>query len=917
MLAPRASSAFVCFRCELQLVRPQFRLLPRHSSTLHAHLSTSARRHDAFDDEATRPQSSRPRPQLSEHPLGRLRKRKGNAPLRATTARLEGGVKTLGDDAEILVLKEVGGDGPSEDSVAPEPEVVPATPQEVVNLAASLQQERNPVSPSEIVQQLDSLRPETAGAPDEPRYVSQTTFVKLSRRLLRGFTGQQLSKYYSITKGVKAKQVGQQVIAGLEKLQSQARRPAERSEWHPGTTQVDHRLPGLDVHRRSQRKAISKHLLVDQILRDLWKLVLLEEIEAPGELELLLKPWQLTLLSSGSGETPLDRIGKYRKAKIEIHWPHNVLRITADKNTAEYAADDIETILQKTERKQINLNPWIPYLDKNCTAGDLVDVISDKSLEAIASLTGAFVQKTGSQLLLIRALNKTACEEAERCLLRLLPIKDRATTTLDATRRDAAKNHIYLLPVTVEKSLLEFQARQLTLGRWSTPVTRTPAPTASSDGVGHGVTSQQTRHDEDLRLVQAQVSEIMKKSARCQIPPKGKRPGEHEWALAPEHRLVAQFGHVLFPLDHVHAGPQPMSAASFVPSLPGLAHILRDDDFEVRHRPGVPALEYTFVAAPEQQNFRKDQNFPSLHVKFRLNERTGQHMFHTLSLGFDERVHDVLLPDKSLDIRFFRHTRLRLREPNFNKMVEGFMLVVLANIQSGEKLSAPNIEIEIPKWTIPGFGQAHTPGTRKVKYLFTGIRFRQNVSATFMDNVVSISTMQSGKLGKKGASMSAFFNAQESPDGDNLENRKPNKNRLEKFVAGCFEIVDKITAAATGDKFESTQPKARHEFSARKIRRQTLFSQNDDSEELNAEQESTPAVQATTNEISVQSAPSPEEKESSTTLSQEFDMEDPYMSGFLIKESPSERHEESGIACPDTQDVTQDQEENRSLKAAA
>jgi hypothetical protein len=44
---------------------------------------------------------------------------------------------------------------------------------------------------------------------------------------------------------------------------------------------------------------VSRQLLVDRILRDAWNLVLLEEIEAPGELELYLKPWQIRLLDVG------------------------------------------------------------------------------------------------------------------------------------------------------------------------------------------------------------------------------------------------------------------------------------------------------------------------------------------------------------------------------------------------------------------------------------------------------------------------------------------------------------------------------------------------------------------------------------------------------------------------------------------
>lgn len=290
MLAPRASSAFVCIRCELKLARPRLPLLLARPPQ--AAFSSASRRRDA-DDTAQIQLPQQPQ-RVSAHPLGRIRKRRGRADLREITARLED-IKTLGEDAEILVLKEAGVE-PSEEKQTPE--IVHSLAHEAPNIIESLRHESRPLTPQDIINQLDSLRPKSPD-PYGPHYVSQSTFVKLSRTVLQGFTGRQLSHYYSVTKGVKDSQVGNEVLDGLKQLQSRTSRPAERSEWHPGTTQIDQRLPGLAVHRKPKRGAISKHLLVDQILRDVWKLVLLEEIEAPGELELSLKPWQLSILSSG------------------------------------------------------------------------------------------------------------------------------------------------------------------------------------------------------------------------------------------------------------------------------------------------------------------------------------------------------------------------------------------------------------------------------------------------------------------------------------------------------------------------------------------------------------------------------------------------------------------------------------------
>jgi hypothetical protein len=908
MLAPRASGAFVCLRCELQRVRPRLPALPRRTAA-HVNFSAAARRWDAFGDTA-QGEPPRPRPRLSEHPLGRLSKRKGKKSHRATTARL-GGVKTLGDDAEILVLEEFDGGPPEEESA--EPEIVSATPQEDINIVESLREESNPVSTKEIVEQIESLRPrhfistppspddaipstepegpavEQANADpgtapeqqhadtDEPHYIGQTAYVKLSRTLLRSFTGSQLSQYYSIKKGVKRTKVSKEVIAGLKELQSQAQRPSERSDWHPGTTQIDLRLPGLDFHR-VQRKPVQKHLLVDQILRDLWKLVLLEEIEAAGELELSLKPWQLTLLTSGSDMTPLDRIGQDRRAKIEVHWPHNVVRITADKNTAEYAADDIEQLLRSVATKTFKLQPWHAYMTSDATANPLIAAVPETSLKAVAAMTGTTVQAAGPHAYLIRAFDRTAVEEAGRALLRLLPLKGTSASTMDSTRRDSAQRESYLAPVSVSKTLLDFPMRHLAVGRWSVPVTQKPASSVANE--------------DELDDAYAQISNMLvSKSTSSPIPPKERQAGLHAWAFAPEDQLLARFGQLLYPLNN-DMTPSTL-VPSFVPSLPGLANLVLDNDFEMGRGLDIsPILEYRFLAAPGQHEFlKKDQQYPSLRVQFAHNEKTKQHYLRSIRLEMDERIHDVLLPGNSLDLRFYKRTRLRMFADK-SDTVEKFAKAVVDNIHSGGKLQAPNLKIEIPKWTIPGHPYAHLGGTQGVTYLFTGIRFRQNVQARLGDTEVSISSTQSGKLGSKSVAMAAIcdalpthYTARDLAQGIEDTPKDGEEDGLRRFVAGCFKIVDKITKA-TGSKAPSTE-KARSQTSERKIRRAQQHAAPRDNGEMKegAEQVSAPAD----GEMAEQQG---------TRLSAQ-DLQDLNMSSFLGgDDGPTEQ----GLAREDTQD---------------
>ena len=68
---------------------------------------------------------------------------------------------------------------------------------------------------------------------------------------------------------------------------------------------------------------------------------------------------------SAESPTLLDRIGNMRKAKIEIYWPPNVLRITADMSSAEYAADDIQSHLKNTEVQKLFLQRSPPHMFDN------------------------------------------------------------------------------------------------------------------------------------------------------------------------------------------------------------------------------------------------------------------------------------------------------------------------------------------------------------------------------------------------------------------------------------------------------------------------------------------------------------------------------------------------------------------------
>jgi hypothetical protein len=285
MLAPRASSAFVCLRCELQLARSRTSSLARQSSK--SAFSTSARRHDAADE--PQPVTPGEAPAESDTPKKSLRIsreyiRKGKF-VRQRKAKL--GMTRMDEDADVLVLNEA----PVEEPEKKEPEVL--EPISVPDILSSLQRDSAPATQEDVIKQLEGLRP-VRGDPDEPQYVATAEFVKLVAALTRGFTTPQLSDYYSTAKSIKKETVYKVVKATVK--------ATKRSEWHPTTTNIEKRLPGVEVvkpGKKQKPKSIRKATLVDKILRDAWKLEIVEELEASGELELKLKEWELKLLQNG------------------------------------------------------------------------------------------------------------------------------------------------------------------------------------------------------------------------------------------------------------------------------------------------------------------------------------------------------------------------------------------------------------------------------------------------------------------------------------------------------------------------------------------------------------------------------------------------------------------------------------------
>ncbi|KAH8708560.1 mitochondrial inner-membrane-bound regulator-domain-containing protein [Phaeosphaeriaceae sp. PMI808] len=854
MLAPRAANAFVCIRCEIQLAQRRLPVCAR--STSHASFSTSPFSHHGSDEPADLSNAPASKLKIIKEVqiLNRITRRKGKV-IRETSARL-GGLKRLGNDADILMLRELEYKTPAG---PPLENLEPIEPLPVPDFLASLEEERHAPTGEEIFKRLESLRPppdaESLGR-KWAHFVPQATFRKLSRDLKNGFTKIQLERFFLAKKYAREEDVHDAVLASLGREGLAQECPNSRTDWQPGLTDMAVRLPGVDIAvdgAQSRGSLVNKPLLVDRIMRDVWKLVPQEEIEAPGEIELSLKRWQLHLLTKGDKDTPLSRIAEARKVTINVHLEHIVVRVSADKNTAQYAANDIEEALGGVHTKQLRLQLWMPHFQEKKTveAQSLFEqqtlvstLFTEEDLNMVSAVTGAIIEPKRddehNDTLVIRALVKGAAADAERSLIRLLPLKDATRRTLDDRARD---NRTRLLPAVYDRNSIDYKYRNAGLGRWKAIMARDLDTKVAGGQEGQMILSS----DETQKQVTQTVSilqDSLDQEAKMGSDAESERKDVGSWS-GPRYKLSAEFGQVLFPFDDT-AFP-----SVFTPNSPGLTSLMSAAYSQNTHEANTaqffqaaapteaPLLVYNFRVSPENQSHGRLLPLPTLHIQMRTSLTGGTPTLHKISLGINEHIHELLLPNMAADIRFVKHTRLHFREKHKDKDVITWVSHVSANIMSGERLTAPSIAISIPKWVISGYPET-VGGVRQIDYILTDIQFRQAINGTFYDNPVSYTTLQSSKMNGRGGSLCMTCSGVPRRTRLGLLEQQ-DYPKLVKFVQGCFGVASAITKAASQKQPLSKQmhPKdrPRDEQSARKLRRLAQHGADSDEGVLASEEE--------------------------------------------------------------------------------
>ena len=385
------------------------------------------------------------------------------------------------------------------------------------------------------------------------------------------------------------------------------------------------------------------------------------------------------------------------------------------------------------------------------------------------------------------------------------------------------KTFLERTPVYVEESALDYRHRNVALGRLSLPHARDV-----EDDIGDGIELSAA----DVVIPKGSLSGLIERTAATvlRFTSALSSPSEDSgnWPTQPEYKLHAHFGQSLAPIEPEGSVVETnTSQTAFVHTVPGLSGFLTSPDISITSRLSTPSLLYHFRPDPEQTDFEPGQQFPTLRVQMRVDRQGSKAKFRKADIDFHPLNHTVSLPNKAVDVRFQHSASLSLLNDHRDENLGTWIDVVVKNIESGARLSAPPLTIDIPKWTIPGFSSSDK-GVQAVKYHFAGVEFRQSVSAELFGINISISTRHSGKFNAKSVGLAAHYTGH----GDKLLS---DQTAIKNFVRRCYDMADMVTKASQQMTNVSRQVKPRYAESARKTRRLETFDRTPVEDDAGAE----------------------------------------------------------------------------------
>ena len=590
---------------------------------------------------------------------------------------------------------------------------------------------------AEVNKSIDELQPTNT-------LLDQAAFDQLRQRLMKGYRLAQLSRYLRALLNPPA----QHAAVGSKHLE----KALKVTPWHPQRTP-------LDVRRRNVVRPTAlgrKQRTVDRIIRLAWAVTVDTEEKEVGELELMLQPWQLSMLFdlSSSGRPYYESLIAPRllldATVVEHHRPDCAVRITGRRHDAEQVAYQLEVALLGVQQLQLDLASFVPESQSKDTSTPSKDSCTDEELSRVSKLTQSVILSRSRSVITIYNRTSDGVNHARRLILSLLDLSSASGTATTLTPLKSSKSGPSTSPNLVRVGTLASGIH----ARWQ----------------DRDLVRQVSRSPESLiTLEQAKQATLDISTYLCNIesshqpvPPHGTL-GHGYWRKG---ALLHGSWHAdLIKLLQDDSGP-PTSTAGAQQSLYAETGVVSRQSVVQRNVPAVETtLSYFNPARPPKAILTKDalgvatfvnRQAPQLiaHLVPLLDDRDGCQDPPRIELRFESaatkerelsltgmrlmlEAHtvNVPLPTETVDISFMRnrtivaHMDSARQDPDISAFAESVRRSAQASTNT--IIGPPELVIKIPAWLVSGSSQQQS-SAQDVPVTYIVERFEQTHKKTFV-----------------------------------------------------------------------------------------------------------------------------------------------------------------------------------------
>ncbi|KAI9703655.1 MAG: hypothetical protein M1836_007425 [Candelina mexicana] len=776
-------------------------------------LAPQARPNTTQTTAAAEPQAERPpppgRPNYA-HPLGRLRGSRGNY-VREQSASLD--ALSLGVPSEVIILRDAKIDRSSTPKPTGEDEVVGSL--SAAEIVSSFEAEKELISPEEINNNIDKHRPANT-----KKVLRRSDFNDLAKELHDGFTFSQLSHYLE---NLEFNEKLRAVRSSLGPKPTEEPAVLERSAWTIGVTPFAEHKFDTGCYNDSVDLTRKENLAV-RVLRDGWDIKIKEEIESIGELELRLRPQKLSLLVNGH-RAFLKEFAERYNAKIDVSKSRGVVRITADQVTATTIYRNINNIVSKVHRMELDLDPLQPLLQK--VEGGLRNLRGSTRVK-ISELTGTELEfsEDGRKLIIAYLGSKTRdAEDARRLFLASIisPKKNHPSITWDAEAREGSGA---LCPPTAKLDL-SWKERQKTGSRWAFP--STPRSSEGQEGEEPAKTMP-TLIAPSSRVLQRVNNDLFEEPqnnfSAVRLQPDQKKRNELQasstlgisslsaspsttncstWNEGTRQVCSALLGQILHEAQG-DASARPVNAEGVLK--------LRDRTMSTSISGALLVLKYLPLRRLSESLYLRllpspwtslgiggMEAFPEIEIRVALRGADKRCFLQRVSAILDQEVSDVMLPEKRADLRFRKDVFLDLMNNREDKAIAGFLAGShLDTLGTGQLRAPANLKLHIPRWIVRdnGIKFSNTITTKngieevEMEYLFSGLEYRHSVVMDWEKHRLEYNTIEAGKIGGRRTELRLINQPLKASPTMLSHLRRDPSIGFDRFMASAYRLVNNL-----------------------------------------------------------------------------------------------------------------------------